>query len=265
MTFDSIDYTADDGYAQITLNRPQAMNSFTAAMHAQMREALSTAADDATVRAVLLTGAGRGFCAGQDLNDRKVADGETAVDLGASLDAFYNPLIRTIRHLPKPVVCAVNGAAAGAGANLALSCDIVLAARSAKFIQGFCKIGLLPDSGGTWILPRLIGHARAAALTLLGEPITAEHAVEIGMIYRVVDNEQLLAEAQALCAHLATQPTAALAAIKRTLLRSYEHDFDTQLDVERDEQRKLGLTADYREGVSAFLAKRKPNYRGGSS
>ncbi|MFK8015264.1 MAG: 2-(1,2-epoxy-1,2-dihydrophenyl)acetyl-CoA isomerase PaaG [Gammaproteobacteria bacterium] len=262
MTFDSIEFFVRDGYAQLTLNRPQAMNSFTAAMHAEVRDALTTVACDKAIRALLLTGAGRGFCAGQDLNDRKRQDNDGPIDLGESLDNFYNPLIRSLRHLPKPVVCAVNGAAAGAGANLALACDIVLAARSAKFIQGFCKIGLMPDSGGTWVLPRLVGHARATALTLLGEPVSAEKAADIGMIYQVFDNDQLLPAAQAMCAHLATQPTAALAATKRALLRSLDNSFDAQLDLERDAQRHLGTTADYREGVSAFLAKRKPNFAG---
>ncbi len=265
MSFETIEFTRRDGYAQLVLNRPKACNSFTAHMHAEVRQAIDDTAADPTLRALLLTGAGRGFCAGQDLNDRKVTAGDAPVDLGASLDQFYNPLIRALRHLPKPVVCAVNGAAAGAGANLALACDIVLAARSAKFIQGFCKIGLMPDSGGTWILPRLVGHARASALTLLGEPVTAEHAAEIGMIYKAVDSKDLLEQAQSLCAHLATQPAAALAATKRALLQSFDNDFDTQLDLESDAQRTLGATADYREGVSAFLQKRTPRFNGGAS
>jgi 2-(1,2-epoxy-1,2-dihydrophenyl)acetyl-CoA isomerase len=260
MAFATIEFNLRDRVAQLTLNRPEAMNSFTAAMHAEVAEALDTVAGDADIHALLLTGAGRGFCAGQDLNDRKRSAGAGPVDLGDSLERYYNPLIRRLRHLPKPVVCAVNGAAAGAGANLALACDIVLAARSARFIQGFCRIGLMPDSGGTWVLPRLVGHARAAALMLLGEPVGADDAVAMGMIYRAVDDDRLLQEAQAMAAHLATQPAAALAAIKRTLLSSLDHDFDTQLDRERDEQRVLGAGADYREGVSAFLEKRTPRF-----
>jgi len=234
LTPESIDYSVREGYAQLTLNRPQALNSFTAAMHAEVRDAIATVADDASIRALLLTGAGRGFCAGQDLNDRKVKDGDGPVDLGESLDRYYNPLIRALRHLQKPVVCAVNGVAAGAGANLALACDIVLAAPSAKFIQGFCKIGLMPDSGGTWILPRLVGHARATALTLLGEPISAERAEQIGMIYQVFDDEQLLPAAQALCAHPGTQPTAAPPASTRTLPRTFQHAFYGQHATEAD-------------------------------
>lgn len=247
----------------ITLNRPDRLNSFNAAMHRALAAALDAARDPAC-RAVLLTGAGRGFCAGQDLADVAVTDG-AAPDLGITIEEFYNPLVRRIRALDKPVVCAVNGIAAGAGANIALSCDIVLAARSAKFIQSFAKIGLVPDSGGTWLLPRLIGDARARALAMLAEPIGAETAAGWGLIWRAVDDDQLRTEAEKLTAHLATQPTQGLALIKQALAAAATNTLDAQLDLERDLQRKAGRTPDYAEGVDAFIAKRAPNFTGRAS
>lgn len=247
----------------ITLNRPDRLNSFNAAMHRALAAALDAARDPAC-RAVLLTGAGRGFCAGQDLADVAVTDG-AAPDLGVTLDEFYNPLVRRIRALDKPVVCAVNGTAAGAGANIALCCDIVLSARSAKFIQSFAKIGLVPDSGGTWLLPRLIGDARAKALAMLAEPIGAETAADWGLIWRAVDDDQLRGEAEKLTAHLATQPTQGLALIKQALTAAATNTLDAQLDLERDLQRKAGRTPDYAEGVDAFIAKRAPNFTGRAS
>lgn len=262
MSYQYIKFSRRDGFAQVTLNRPDSLNAFTAAMHEELAEALTEIEADASVRALLLTGTGRGFCAGQDLSDRKVsADGE-APDLGHSIENYYNPLVRRLRALPMPVVCAVNGVAAGAGANIALSCDLVLAARSARFIQAFCRLGLIPDSGGTWILPRLVGDARARAMTLLGETVGAEEAERIGLIYRVTDDDDLMTQAQALCARLATQPTRGLAAIKRLLQESRTNDYHSQLDLERDTQRELGQGADYREGVAAFLEKREPRFRG---
>lgn len=262
MPYETIQYSVQDGYAQLTLNRPKALNSFNEQMHGEVAEAVDAAIGDSRIRALLLTGAGRGFCAGQDLNDRNVAPDAPAVDLGHTLGTLYNPLVRKLRTMNKPVVCAVNGVAAGAGANLALACDIVMAARSARFIQAFCKIGLLPDSGGTWVLPRLVGSARASALALLGEPVNAEQAVAIGMIYKAIDDDALLGEARKLCAHFATQPTAGLAAIKRALLQSLDNSLDAQLDFERDTQRQLGRSADYREGVAAFVQKREPKFTG---
>ncbi|MGF7175220.1 2-(1,2-epoxy-1,2-dihydrophenyl)acetyl-CoA isomerase PaaG [Azospirillum doebereinerae] len=250
------------GVATVTLNRPDRLNSFTAAMHAELREALAEAREDASVRCLLLTGAGRGFCAGQDLSDRAVAPGAQGPDLGVSIETNYNPLVRSLRDLPMPVVCAVNGVAAGAGANLALACDIVLAARSASFIQAFCKIGLIPDSGGTWTLPRLVGHARAKGLAMLGEKLSAEQAEAWGMIWKVVDDERLMDEAGALARHLATQPTRGLALTKQALNAASTNDLNTQLDLERDLQREAGRTEDYREGVAAFVAKRAPNFEG---
>lgn len=265
MARNTIEYTVQDGYAQLTLNRPDALNSFTSAMHKEVAAAVADAGRSNSVRALLLTGAGRGFCAGQDLSDRVVTSDSAPPDLGHTLDTYYNPLIRALKQLPLPVVCAVNGVAAGAGANIALACDIVLAAKSAKFIQAFCKIGLLPDSGGTWTLPRLIGSARANALALLGEPVSADEAERIGMIYKAVADEDLLDEGRRLCAHFAAQPTEGLAAIKHALQLSWKNDLDTQLDFERDRQRELGRTNDYREGVAAFMDKRTPRFGAGSS
>ena len=251
--------TQHNGWVELTLNRPDKLNAFNEALHKALATALTAAADD-SCRAVLLTGAGRGFCAGQDLADRAQADGPP--DLGQTLEHFYNPLIRQIRALRKPVLCAVNGVAAGAGANVALACDIVLAARSAKFIQAFAKIGLAPDSGGTFFLPRLVGEARARALMLLAEPISATQAQDWGMIWQAVDDADLMAHARKLAAHLATQPTQGLALTKDALNKSAAQSLDEQLDLERDLQRQAGRTPDYKEGVSAFMEKRAPCFSG---
>ena len=251
----------DGPVLKVTLNRPDKLNSFNEAMHLALRAAVGRAEVEADIRAVLLTGAGRGFCAGQDLGDRNVgADQE--LDLGATIEAFYNPLIRRLRALEKPVVCAVNGVAAGAGANLALACDIVLAARSAKFIQAFCRIGLVPDSGGTYFLPRLVGEARARALALTGEVVTAEQAMAWGLVWQVIEDDRLQAEASTVARRLADGPTRGLGLIKRALNASLGNGLDAQLDLERDLQREAGATRDYREGVAAFLAKRPAVFRG---
>jgi 2-(1,2-epoxy-1,2-dihydrophenyl)acetyl-CoA isomerase len=239
----------------VTLNRPDRLNAFNEAMHRALAKALDDAAQDTDCRAVLLTGAGRGFCAGQDLST-------ISGDLGTTIETFYNPLVRRIGAMQKPVVCAVNGTAAGAGANIALACDIVLAARSAKFVQSFAKIGLVPDSGGTWLLPRLIGEARAKALAMLAEPISAETAQGWGMIWRAVDDDKLTDEAETLTAHLASQPTQGLALIKQAFAKSATNSLDAQLDLERDLQRQAGQTPDYAEGVEAFIAKRPPKFTG---
>lgn len=251
----------DGAVATLTLNRPDKLNSFNEALHRALRAALEEIEADPAARAVLLTGAGKGFCAGQDLSDRNVA-ADQPLDLGATIETYYNPLVRRLRALEKPVVCAVNGVAAGAGANLALACDIVLAARSARFIQAFCKIGLVPDSGGTYFLPRLVGEARAKALALLGEPLSAEQAEAWGLIWKAVDDDRLQAEAMALAQRLAMGPTKGLGLIKRALNASFANDLDRQLDLERDLQREAGGSADYREGVAAFIQKRQPVFRG---
>jgi 2-(1,2-epoxy-1,2-dihydrophenyl)acetyl-CoA isomerase len=249
------------GYRVITLNRPHRLNAFTEAMHLALKGALAEAEADSDCRALLLTGAGRGFCAGQDLNDRLAKPGETVV-LGSTLEAYYNPLVRKLRALPFPVVAAVNGVAAGAGANIALACDIVLAARSASFVQAFAKIGLVPDSGGTWFLPRLVGPARARGLALTGEPLPADKAEAWGLIWKMIDDLELMGEAHKLCVHFASAPTVGLALIKRVLDESWSNDLDAQLDLERETQREASLTPDYAEGVRAFLEKRAPVFTG---
>ena len=262
MSYASILFEVADGVATLTLNRPDKLNSFTSAMHAEVRDALSRVKEDGSVRCLLLTGAGRGFCAGQDLSDRAVAPGQEMPDLGQSIETNYNPLVRTLRALEMPVIAAVNGVAAGAGANIAFACDLVLAGRSASFIQAFCKLGLVPDSGGTWFLPRLVGTQRAMALAMLGEKVTAEEAERLGMIYKAVDDAELMPAATALARQLATQPTKGLALIKKAIYASTTNTLDEQLDLERDLQRAAGRPADYREGVAAVLEKRAPRFEG---
>lgn len=254
-----------ESWAKVTLNRPDRMNAFTAAMHGELATILDSLAADESCRAVLLTGAGRGFCAGQDLGALHADANGAAADLGDTVGRYYNPLVRRLRAMRKPVVCAVNGVAAGAGANIAFACDIVLAARSAKFIQSFARIGLVPDSGGTYFLPRLVGTARASALALLADPVTAEQAERWGMIWRAVDDEALTAEAEALAARLSEQPTQGLALTKEALQSSLGNDLDAQLDLERDLQTRAGRMPDYREGVAAFTEKRAPVFSGRAS
>jgi 2-(1,2-epoxy-1,2-dihydrophenyl)acetyl-CoA isomerase len=244
--------------ARITLNRPDRLNSFTARMHEEVRDALASLGD---ARVVVLTGAGRGFCAGQDLNDRAVAPGQ-AVDLGETVEACWNPLIRTLTSLPQPVIARVNGVAAGAGANVAIACDIVVAAKSAKFIQSFSAIGLIPDSGGTWHLPRLVGQARALGLALTGEPLPAEKAAEWGLIWKAVEDDALDAEVDAIAHKLAALPPLGLAAIKEMIRSSWQYSLDEELDRQAGTMRRLGFTEDYREGVAAFLEKRTPKFVG---
>lgn len=262
MNYDSIQFKAEGGVAILTLNRPDRLNSFTRAMHLEVRDALDRVQADPSVRVLVLTGAGRGFCAGQDLADRAVDPGAPSVDLGASVEEFYAPLVLTLKNLPMPVICAVNGVAAGAGANLALACDIVLAARSASFIEAFSKLGLIPDTGGTWHLPRLIGPARAMGLAMLGEKLSAEKAEAWGLIWRCVPDETLMDEAMAMAQHFAAAPTKGLAFTKRALQASYANTLAQQLQLEADMMRELGNSHDYREGVAAFLAKRAPQFKG---
>nr|WP_210313699.1 2-(1,2-epoxy-1,2-dihydrophenyl)acetyl-CoA isomerase PaaG [Rhodopseudomonas rhenobacensis] len=250
-----------DGYRVLTLNRPDRLNAFNADLHAALIAALHAAEADTSCRVLILTGAGRGFCAGQDLADVAASPGE-APDLSGTLARHYNPLVRKLRALPMPVIAAVNGVAAGAGANIAFACDIVLAAKSAKFIQAFAKLGLVPDSGGSWFLPRLVGAARARGLALLAEPVAAEQAEAWGMIWRAVDDAALLAEAHRLAAHFATQPTAGLALIKQALDASESNSLDQQLDLECELQGQAGRTADYGEAVAAFFDKRPPRFIG---
>ena len=251
----------EGGVLTLTLNRPERLNALNTALIQTLSAGIKRAGAEPDCRAVLITGAGRGFCAGADLANRAFAPGQARPDLGEALEKGVNPLIRAIRNLPKPVVCAVNGPAAGAGANIALSCDIVLAAKSAQFLQAFARIGLIPDAGGTFVLPRLIGDARARALMMLAEPIGAERAEAIGMIYRAVDDQDLMGEAHTVAERLAAGPTHALGLIKRALAASPSNSLDAQLDVERDLQREAGGGKEYVEGVRAFLEKRPAEFR----
>ncbi len=251
----------EDGVLTVILNRPDRLNAFNVALHKGLAAAIRRAGESDEVRVVLLTGAGKGFCGGQDLGDRAMLITGGRPDLGETIDKRYNPLIRALRNLPKPVVCAVNGAAAGAGANLALACDIVLAARSARFLQAFARIGLVPDLGGTWFLPRLVGEARARALMMLAEPIGADQAEAWGMIYRAVDDDQLMGVAHEIASRLAAGPAHALGLMKRAFAASSSNGLDAQLDLERDLQREAGAADEYVEGVRAFLEKRPANFR----
>jgi 2-(1,2-epoxy-1,2-dihydrophenyl)acetyl-CoA isomerase len=252
----------ENGVALVTLNRPDSLNSFTADMHKELAAALDTVEADKSVRALVITGAGRGFCAGQDLNERKRTPDDPPPDLGETLTKFYNPLVRRLYNFPIPTIAAVNGVAAGAGANFALSCDLLFAARSAKFIQAFSKIGLSPDAGGTWFLPRLVGRAKALGLALTAEPLMAEEAEKIGLIWKVVDDDALMDSVMKTARMFADGPTAGFRKIKQNIAKAGTNSLDVQLDLERDSQRELGLTHDYMEGTTAFLEKRKPVFKG---
>ncbi|GAA4721679.1 2-(1,2-epoxy-1,2-dihydrophenyl)acetyl-CoA isomerase [Sphingomonas lutea] len=258
MAYEFIDFKINGAIARITLNRPDRLNSFTAAMHAELRDALANLGD---ARVLVLAAAGRGFCAGQDLNDRNVAPGEP-VDLGETVERDWNPLVRALAALPQPVIARVQGVAAGAGASLALACDLVIAGRAAKFIQSFAAIGLVPDTGGSWHLTRHLGQARAMGLALTGEPLPAEQAAEWGLIWKCVDHDALDSEVEALAQKLAALPPLGLAAIKAMVRTSWDRTLDAELDLQRDEMRRLGFTQDYREGVAAFLEKRPAVFTG---
>lgn len=260
--FSNISYTEKGGVAILVLNRPETLNSFNVDMHEEVQCAMKSVRSNPEVRCLVVTGEGRGFCAGQDLSDRSVQSDEEAPDLGESVEKYYNPFIRSLMTLDKPVICAVNGVAAGAGASVALAADIVMAARSASFVQIFCKVGLVPDSGGTWNLPRAIGLPRAKGLAMLGDKLSAEKAEQWGMIWKCVDDDELMPEAIKLAEHLARQPTRGLAETKRLLNESFSTPMHQQLENEKYAMRMLGQTYDYSEGVSAFLAKRAPEFRG---
>src|SRR6202163_56113 len=253
MSYDTILFSVDGGIARLTLNRPDKLNSFNTQMHSEVRHALDRLPTVAA-RVLVLTGAGRGFCAGQDLGDRAVAPGSQGVDLGDSIDKYYKPLVLALHTLPMPVIAAVNGVAAGAGANIALACDLVIAARSASFVQAFSKLGLVPDSGGTWFLPRLVGPARALGLALLGEKLSAEQAAAWGLIWRCVEDAEFSAVVDGLARQLAAAPTRALARTKQAIYEGLTRTLPQQLNVERDYQGELGHSADYAEGVAAFTA-----------
>jgi len=262
MSYKHILFDVKDGVAKLTLNRPDKLNSFNETMLKEMRDAVRTSEKDESIRTLLLTGAGRAFSAGQDLSERNMSPDAPPPNLGLSLRKLYNPVVDKLRNMEKPVICAVNGVAAGAGANMALSCDIVVAARSAKFIQAFCRLGLVPDAGGTWTLPRLVGHARAMGLALLGDAINAEQAEEWGLIWKCIDDENHMKEAEELAGNLAKGPTGGLGLIKRAMNASGGHSFEEQTAMEADLQEIASASEDYREGVRAFLEKRKPEFTG---
>ncbi|MFJ1520204.1 2-(1,2-epoxy-1,2-dihydrophenyl)acetyl-CoA isomerase PaaG [Acinetobacter sp. ABJ_C1_1] len=262
MDYQNIIAEEKNGVGYLTFNRPKALNSFNVDMHREVAEVLNQWTKNPDVRCVVISGEGRGFCAGQDLGDRVVDPNAEAPDLGYSIETYYNPLIKTIVNMPKPVICAVNGVAAGAGANIALACDLVIAAKSANFVQAFCRLGLVPDSAGTWFLPRAVGHARAMGLTLLGDKLPAETAKEWGMIWDVVEDAELKTRVTELAERLAKQPTFGLSLIKKAIHQSSNNNFEEQMLLERDLQRIAGRSEDYREGVQAFMNKREPNFKG---
>lgn len=262
MDYQNIIAEEKNGVGYLTFNRPKALNSFNVDMHREVAEVLNQWTKNPDVRCVVISGEGRGFCAGQDLGDRVVDPNAEAPDLGYSIETYYNPLIKTIVNMPKPVICAVNGVAAGAGANIALACDLVIAAKSANFVQAFCRLGLVPDSAGTWFLSRAVGHARAMGLTLLGDKLPAETAKEWGMIWDVVEDAELKTKVTELAERLAKQPTFGLSLIKKAIHQSSNNTFDEQMLLERDLQRIAGRSEDYREGVQAFMNKREPNFKG---
>ena len=261
-SYESVRLETADGVATLTLNRPDRLNSFTVAMHGEVRAALDTVVADTSVRCLVLTGAGRGFCAGQDLADRDVAPGSEVLDLGASIENYYKPLLLRLRGLEMPTICAVNGVAAGAGANIPFACDLVFAAKSASFIQSFSKIALIPDCGGTWWVPRLVGPARAMGLALLGDKLSATQAEEWGLIWRCIEDDELMPTVMTVARQLAAGPTRGYVRTRQAIERALQLPLSAALDLERDYQRELGVSEDYREGVAAFMEKRAPRFRG---
>jgi 2-(1,2-epoxy-1,2-dihydrophenyl)acetyl-CoA isomerase len=262
MPYENILFEIAEGVATITLSRPDKLNAFTSAMHVELRDAMRRVRSDSSVRALLLTGAGRGFCAGQDLTENVMSGAADSFDVGATLEQNYNPLVLGLRALPMPVICAVNGVAAGAGCNIALGCDLVLAARSASFIEVFSRIALIPDAGGTYFLPRLVGQARAMGMSITADKVTAEQAENWGLIWKCLDDDKLMPEARALAVELAKGPTGAYALIKQALYASSGNSIEQQLALEAKLQREAGKAADFREGVQAFLEKRPTRFRG---
>ncbi len=262
MVFETIIYQIDNGVGILSLNRPTTLNSFNSQMHEEVKVAIKDARTNVSVRCLIITGEGRGFCAGQDLSDRAARVSDDGPNLGDSIEKYYNPLIRAIMNMEKPVICAVNGVAAGAGASIALACDIVVAARSAKFVQVFSKIGLVPDSGGTFNLPRALGLPRAKALALLGDKLSAEQAQQWGMIWQCVDDDVLMEEAISIAKRLACAPSQGLAMTKKLLNESFSNSLEQQIELEKEAMRWLGKTDDYQESVSAFMEKRQPNFTG---
>ena len=262
MDYQTIIAEEKDAVGYLTFNRPKQLNSFNETMHQEVAQTLKAWSKDPAIRAVVISAAGRGFCAGQDLGDRVVDPNADAPDLGLSIEKYYNPLIKMITEMPKPVICAVNGVAAGAGANIALACDIVIAAKSASFIQAFCRLGLVPDSGGTWFLPRVVGRAQAMGLAMLGDKVTTEKALQLGMIWQCVEDDMLQAEASKMATHFATQPTYGLSLIKKAIHAAANNTLEQQLTLERDLQRLAGRSSDYKEGVQAFMQKRTPEFKG---
>jgi 2-(1,2-epoxy-1,2-dihydrophenyl)acetyl-CoA isomerase len=254
-------FELENNIARLTLNRPDKLNSFNETMHLEVREALNQVKANGA-RVLLITGAGRAFCAGQDLSDRQTKPGESSVDLGESIEKYYAPLVRTLRALPLPVVAGVNGVAAGAGVSLALACDLVIATKSASFIQSFAKLGLIPDTGGTFFLPRLVGPARALGMAMLGDRLPAEQAAAWGLIWRCVEDEAFAGTVEQLVHTLANAPTKGLAYTKAAINKSAGNSLDQQLDLERDYMRELGYSNDFREGATAFLEKRPPKFTG---
>ena len=262
MSYETIIYELKEGIATLTLNRPEVFNSLNEQMHKELKTVIAGIKKDKTIRVLIITASGKAFCAGQDLNDRSVNNGDEKLDLGESIERKYNPLIKSIYNLEIPVICKINGVAAGAGVGIALACDFVIAVDTASFIQAFCKIGLVPDSGNSYFLPKLVGMARAKELCMLGDKLSATTAQEYGLISRVYPKETIDEEVQKLAVHFSNAPTFGLSLIKKALNESMDNSLNEQLELEKNLQRIAGHSNDYKEGVAAFLQKRTPNFKG---